>query len=277
MSPTETQSLNSLEDVFFFSRPQDIFRSWFWRFYDHLFQLILYNIGWFLTCIIAGWFAWKLSLPLEKHLTKYLIYYFIFVIEGIVSLGWAHLIFKIFNGELPALIDIWYGYRTYIKKTMGLLAISGFVIMLGMFSIQFYLVIGSHNKFASLMVAGFVFWILIFWISTFLYQWPILFFQNPPLLKIIHKSILIVMANSLITVGFMIFFLFFFIFFTFLPFLWLILGLVFFFSFMCVALEKHFLRYKIIYGNKPLDLFLEYLTVERKRGWRDFLRPWENG
>jgi len=43
-----------------------------------------------------------------------------------------------------------------------------------------------------------------------------------------------------------------------------------------VALEKHFLKYRITYEDKPLEELVDILDRERQRGWRDFLRPWEN-
>jgi hypothetical protein len=54
------------------------------------------------------------------------------------------------------------------------------------------------------------------------------------------------------------------------------LGFSFFFSLQCVALEKHYLKYRITYEDRPLPEVLEALERERQRGWREFWRPWEN-
>jgi hypothetical protein len=52
-------------------------------------------------------------------------------------------------------------------------------------------------------------------------------------------------------------------------------GFVFLFSLYVVAIEKHFLRYKITYQNKPIDDFIKSMDLERQRDWRDIFKPWE--
>ncbi|HUO56811.1 MAG TPA: hypothetical protein VMV05_01420 [bacterium] len=260
-----------------FSASRKILRSWFWRFYDHLAQIILYNMGWFLTCCIPAWLGWKARLVLNSEGMKYFGVYFLFLFECLVSVGWAYLTFKIFMGESTTLKDLWVGYRSYYLKAVGISAVSGIIILLAVFNIRFYLSGNHQHSFTEFLLAGFVFWILLFWVANAFYQWPLLFFQDPPFFKIFYKSLLIVLANALSTFWLLLFLSFFSFFFTVLPFLWFVIGLAFFFSILCVALEKHLLKYKIIYGNQPLAAFVERLNFEQKRGWRDFLRPWENG
>jgi hypothetical protein len=107
------------------------------------------------------------------------------------------------------------------------------------------------------------------------YQWPILFFQNPPLEKLLCRSFLITLGSGPSSLFLLFFsaasaFLFFLG-----PFLWFFTGFVFLFSLYVVALEKHLLRYKITYRDKPIEDFLESIDIERQRGWRDIFKPWE--
>lgn len=44
-----------------------------------------------------------------------------------------------------------------------------------------------------------------------------------------------------------------------------------------VALENHFLRYKMDIGGVPWRERAERWEAEGRRGWRQFLRPWERG
>jgi hypothetical protein len=259
-----------------YSRLRDVFCSWFWRYYDHLGHLIVYNLSWFLTCYIVAW------VPLHKGLfgtfsaINIPCIYIVFLAESMVSVGWAYLIFKIFTQGEGVIGDIWLGTKKYIFKALGVSAVSGLVVGLAFYNINFYFFLKSSYRFLDLLLVGFVFWILLFLISSMFYQWPILFFQDPPFLKIFYKSYLLVLGNGLVSLAVLAFFMICLFLFLIVPFLWECVGFVFFFSFQCVMLEKHLLRYKIVIGDKPIEPFLELLNQERNRGWRDLLRPWEN-
>lgn len=250
---------------------------WFWRYYDHLGHLLIYNLGWFLTCFSVGWapiYFGKLGTIGKIH---YPILYGLFLVESIFSVGWAFLVFKLFIQREASMIDLWLGLKKYLVKALGVAALSGLVTGIGIFSILFYFHLNSSHRFLDLLLMGFAFWALLFWISSVLYQWPILFFQNPPFFKIYYRSFLIVLSNGLLSLGILAFFSLSALVMFLAPFLWFFIGMVFFFSLPCVALEKQFLRYKITYGDKPLGPLLESLDRERERGWRDLLKPWENG
>lgn len=254
----------------------NLIRSWFWRFYDHLLSNLLINLGWFLTCFGVGWtviyFGWLGSWDKINLLGVYGLY----LLEAMFSIGWAFLVFKLFNEGKGSLKDYWLGVKKYFWKAMGTAALSGFVAGLGLYNLRFYFHLQSPHRFIDLLLAGFIFWILLFWTSAALLQWPILFFQNPPFSRIYYRSCLLVLGHGLISLGILLLFSACFLFFNLAPFLWYFIGPVFFFSFQCVALEKHFLKYRITYEDKPLEELVDILDRERQRGWRDFLRPWEN-
>jgi len=220
--------------------------------------------------------GWHIGLSGYKKNINILGLYSIYLLESIVSIGWAYLIFKIFIEREGSFIDIWRGLKKFFLKAVGLSAVSGFVLGLALYNIRFYFLIQSSHRIIDLLLVGFIFWFLLFWISAMLYQWPILFFQNPAFLKIYYRSFLLVLGNSLVSLGILAFFAGCFVLLWIAPFLLCFIGMVFFFSFQCVALEKQYLRYKITYGDKQLEPFLELLDYERRRSWREFLRPWEN-
>jgi hypothetical protein len=260
-----------------YTRWPEIFRSWFWRYYDHLGHLLVYNLGWFLTCFAAAWFpiysGWlgrgvKINLPAL---------YLLFLVLSVLSVGWAYLVFKVFlQGEAHFFSDFWLAQKKFVLKAFSVAALSGLITGVGLFSIRFYFLIHSHYRFLDLVLMSIAIWALLFWVSAVFYQWPILFFQNPSFLKIFYRSILLVLSNGLLSLAILAFFALSMAVMLIAPFLWFFIGLVFFFSFQCVVLEKRFLRYKITYGNKPLSPFLEQLDCEKERGWRDFFKPWEN-
>ncbi len=275
MNPRVTElSKPPLFDIHDYSNLSDIFRSWFWRYYDHLFHLLVLNFGWFSSCAGIGWLFWRLDLIGNYHSVHFLAVCFFYLLENIVSVGWAIIIFKIFNESFFSISEIWSEFKLYIFKAIGISAVSGAVLGLAFYNLCFY--INHSGRFFGYFMMGLMFWIVIAWLSAAFYQWPILFFQNPSFFKIFYRSFLLVMANGPISLGIFVFYVLSFLFFIVVPFLWLFFGMVFFFSFQCVALEKGYLKYKITYGDKELDPFLESLERERQRGWRDILRPWEN-
>ena len=266
-------------DLLSYTQFPQVLRSWFWRYYDHLGHLVLYNLGWFLTLFAAAWlsahFKLWISFSPDGPQVKPWGLYLIFMIESGLSIAWAYLIFRIFNLAEGSFLEAWKGAFHYLPKALGLSALSGSVLVLGFYNIRFYYLSGfSHVQ--NMAMAGVIVWLIFFWISAALYHWPILFFQDPPFLKILYRSFLLAMANGLGSLGIFLFLVLCFCLFSISIVLWFFLGFVFFFSFQCVLLEKHLLRYKITFGDKPLESFLDSLKAERQRGWRDFLKPWEN-
>jgi uncharacterized membrane protein YesL len=160
-------------------------------------------------------------------------------------------------------------------KALGLFCVGMGVTFLAIFNIRFYIERQGTWGAAGWILSGLVLWILFLWLSSILYQWPLLFFQNTSFLKIYYKSILLALDNypALLVVwiyGAGCVFLFILV-----PALWFFFGFVFFFSFQCMLLEKHLLKYKITYQQRALDDLLFFLEKENKRSWREFLKPWE--
>lgn len=276
---SKTPSADSSLNVIFYSHWPEIFRSWFWRFYDHLFRLVFYNFAWVLSCYCIGWiwvhFKW-VEISKEINLSQLFQVYFLYLVESAFSIGWAHLVFKIFIDGQGGFADFWIGTKKYLLKAIGVSAVSGLLVCLGLYNLYFYFLLVNENRSLAIFLGAFTLWILLSWLSTCLYQWPILFFQNPPFLKIYYKAFLLALGNGLVSLGILFFFVICFGFFLIVPFMLFFIGFVFFFSFQCVALEKNLLKYKITYGDKELEPFLEYLEAERQRSWRELLKPWGN-
>ncbi len=223
-----------------------------------------------------GWFFVQFNfIPISRKIYPFN-YFLIFIAETIVSLGWAHLIFKVFIEGQGSLKDVLFGIKKYVLKATGVAIVSGFVIALAVFNIRVCFYFNSSHRFIDYLLAGAIFWILIFWLLASMYQWPILFFQNPPFLKIFYKSFLLVFGNWVTSILILfICFSFILLFCIIWPF-WFFFGAVFLFSIQCVVLEKYLLRYKITYENKPLELLLDILKCEQQRGWHELFKPWEN-
>jgi len=271
-SPDE---ISSEVDVSSYSHWHDILRSWFWRYYDHLFLLIFYNFCWFSSCFGVGWLAGFWGILNRNQHWNWPAIYLVYVLECAVSVPWALAVFKIFIEDTVSFSELWTGIRLYFWKALASTALSGLVLALALYNLRFYSTLQVSSRIWIFILMGFVVTVFLYGLMMTFYQWPILFSQNPPLGKLLYKSFLITLGtgpNSLFlllfsAVSVFLFFLG--------PFLWFFTGLVFLFSLHVVALEKHFLRYKITYQNKPLAEFLKSMDIERQRGWRDIFKPWE--
>lgn len=252
-----------------------VFRSWFWRLYDHLFHLVFYNFCWFMICFFIGWLAKRVGFFGTIQNINLLSVFVVFITESIVSIGWAYLVFRIFIEGEAEFRDLFHGLKKYLIKAVGLSAISFLIIVVCIYNILFYYHLPSQHFYLNVALIGFILWALLFWLSSALYQWPILFFQDPPFFKIIYRSFLLVIGNSFSSLVVLVLFIFTAFFFTFALFLWFLIGMVFFFSIQCVLLEKNLLRYKITFKDQSVQIIMESLIKERKRGWREIIRPWE--
>ncbi len=267
------------KELFLYSRPVEIFRSWFWRFYDNLFHLIFYNLFWAFSCLGIGWLFARFNFFKITKEIDFISFLLIFIVGSIMSIGWAHLVFRIFiygEGEIK---DFWIGIEKYIFKATGVSIVSGIFIASTVFNIRFYFnlsIINNLHWFTDYLLMGLSFWILVFWLLGSIYYWPILFFQNPPFFKIFYKAFLLVVGNFLVSVEILAIYVIFIILFSFIWPLWFFVGGAFLFSLQCVTLEKQLLMYRITYRNKSLGTFLEILDSEQRRGWNEFYKPWEN-
>jgi hypothetical protein len=262
-------------DVLSYSRWQDILRSWFWRYYDHLLQITLYNFGWFLSCFGVGWMASFLGVLGAPQQWNWVSIYIVYVLECAVSVIWALAVFKIIIEDTISWEGLMGGLRRYFWKALASASLSGLVLSLALYNLRFYLTFQVSSHIWIFILMGFVTTVFLYGLMMTFYQWPLLFFQDPPLGKLFYRSFLITLGtgpNSLFLIFFsaIAFFLFFLE-----PFLWFLIGFVFFFSLYTVALEKHFLRYKITYQDKSIGEYLESVDRERQRGWRDIFKPWE--
>jgi hypothetical protein len=253
-----------------------ILASWFWRFYDRLFTLILLNFGWFFSMFAVGWIAFHFNWVEAAEGFSLWKAYLLLVVESAVSVGWASAVFKLFQGGTPGVPEVWIGLKKYLWKAVLLAGVSWFIVVLAAYNIRFYFYMGKSGGLPVLFLAGFVIWMLAFWAATMLYQWPVLFFQDPPVRKVLYRSCLLAvesgwsLAVNLAAIACAAFL------FTLLPFLWFFIGLTALFSLQCVVLEKALLKHKITYLDRPLEEMVGLLEKERKRNWRELLRPWEH-
>jgi hypothetical protein len=267
ISPEEIQRINAF--------PATV-KSWFCRYYDHLFQLVIMNVLWALLCLGPTFVLFRFGFLLKSGLWN---------IVGVAGIGFwdvnvsiltARAVFLVLNeGDFSGEVfrkGLWLAWL----KALGIFLIWAGVIGWSGYNLYFYTHWNPLVGPEKWLLSGLILWFFFFWLCCFFYLWPILFFQNPPFFRIFYKSILLVFENQFFLFLCLILFLALFFLFSLIPVGWLLLGFVFFFSIQCMLLEKHFLRYKIIYKNKDYSSFLTFLMEENKRDWKYFLRPWEN-
>jgi hypothetical protein len=251
-------------------------KSWFCRYYDHLIPLIVLNIIWAFFCLGVTFSLMHFKIPLKNGQWNVGWTAGIGFWDATVSILTARAVFQILSEGSFSWKDFKAGLGEAWLKAFGLFLIWAGVIGWAAYNFYFYIHWQPLGDFGKWILSGFVLWFFVFWLSCFFYLWPILFFQNPPFFRVFYKSLLLVFENQFVLFLCLILFLAFFLVFCLIPVAWLLLGFVFFFSIQCMLLEKHFLKYKIIYRNKVYESFLIFLIQENKRDWKYFLRPWEN-
>ncbi len=190
------------------------------------------------SCFGFGWLFVHFNFGAFLKQIRFLDVFLIYILETMISLGWAYLVFKVFIEGEGSLRDVWLGIRKYIFKAMGVSIISGFVVGISLFNIRFYFHLNNPHRFTDFLLMGFIAWILAFWISSSAYYWPVLFFQNPPFLKIFYKSFLLVLGNWPLSILTLFICLAFILLFSIVWPLWFFVGGVLLFSLQCVTLEK---------------------------------------
>lgn len=273
--PSSSENSSSETAVLSYSRWQDILRTWFWRYYDNLLKLTLYNLGWFLTCFGIGWFASFLGILGTAQQWNWPVIYLVYVAECAASLGWALAIFKVVMGEAVSWPEILIDLKRYFFKGLISASISGLVLGLAVYNLRFYFSLRVSTHILIFILMGFVATVFIYFLMMTFYQWPILFFQNPALPKLFYRSFIITLGTGPVSLLVLFISAFAVFFFVLQPFLWFFIGFVFLFTLYTVSIEKHFLRYKITYQDKPIADYLESADAERQRGWRDIFKPWE--
>ncbi len=253
-----------------------VVKSWFCRYYDHLLLLVFLNVLWAFACLGPTFVLFHFGFLFKAGQWNAGGLAGIGFWDANVSILTARVVFLVLNeGDFS-----WGVFREGLGaawlKALGLFLIwAGVIGWLG-YNFYFYTHWSPLGEPWKWLLSGLILWLCVFWLSCFFYLWPILFFQNPPFFRIFYKSALLVFENQFFLLFCLTLFLALFFLFSLIPVGWLILGFTFFFSIQCMVLEKHFLRYKIIYKNKDYSSFLTFLMVENKRDWKYFLRPWEN-
>ena len=252
-----------------------VFRSWFWRYYDHLGRLILINIVWFFLVLVPTWICCHWSGVVSREKTQLVLLLIVFLFDISFTILCAYLVFSIFYVESNYFDNIWPGILKFWTKAVFLFFLWVVFAVLALYNVRYYLETQRVLGIAGWVLGVLFLWVLFFCLSSVLYQWPLLFFQNPPFIKILYKSFLLVFDNYLVLLLVWIYGVGFVFLFTILPVLWIFFGFVFFFSFQCMLLEKHMLKYGVVYQKKDRSLVLAIWEKEKKRSWRELLKPWE--
>lgn len=253
-----------------------ILHSWFWRLYDHLVILVLCNALWFAGLIIMGWSFHKVGWLGTFQAPRFPGILTLCFLLALYSVGWAYGVFRLFTGQEFHLMHYWEGLKHFSFRAVFLSALWMGVALLSFWNFRLFPGLIQEWGFAGYLMEGLSLWVILYWFSMALYQWPLLFFQDVNAFKVIYRSFFLVFGNNLLSLSLlaclMVVSL---LMSTFFLVGWAFVGLVVACSLPSVALEKVLLKYKITLFNQPLLPLLEVLEMERKRGWRELLKPWE--
>jgi hypothetical protein len=267
VSSDDAQKINSLSATV---------KSWFCRYYDHLISLVLINVIWFLFCLCLTYGLVHFAIIFKTGRWN------VWGTVGIcfwdigITILTARAVFLLLNAELLSWETFGENLGKIWLKAFGLFLIWAGLLGLAAYNFYFYTHWHPLGEAEKWILSGVLIWFFVFWASCFFYLWPILFFQNPPFFRVFYKAFLLVFANQFVLFLGLLLFLAVFLLFSLVPAGWILFGFVFFFSIQCMLLEKHFLKYRIIYKDRSYETFLGFLIRENQRDWKYFLRPWEN-
>jgi len=253
-----------------------ILHSWFWRLYDHLGILVLCNSLWFAGLMSLLWSFKKtgcLGTLQSPGLPGLLCLY---LLSAFYSVGWSYGVFRIFTGQGFKFRNYWEGVKLFSIRAVFLSGVWAGVALLSYWNFRLFPTLIKQWEVGGYLMEGLSFWVILFWFSMSFFQWPLLYFQDVSSFKVIKRSFLLVLGNSLLSfalvaglIAISSFLSFFFVV------GWVFVGMTVVCSLPVVALEKILLKYRITLFDQPLLPLLEIMETERKRGWRELLKPWE--
>ena len=97
------------ENPLSYTRLSDIFRSWFWRYYDHLGHLVFYNFLWSLSLLPLGYIIWRAGFLKTGDNINLLGVYALYLVSCAVSVGWSYSVFRLVNTGQTSFADVWTG------------------------------------------------------------------------------------------------------------------------------------------------------------------------
>jgi hypothetical protein len=238
--------------------------------------LIICNFLWFGLLAILGWFfqrnGWLGTFQGPSLIGVLSLY----IVSVFYSSGWAYVVFRVFTGQDFHFVNYLVGLRRFSFRAMFLSVLWMGMALVTYWDFRLFPTLIQSWGWAGYVIEGILFWIVLFLFSMAFYQWPILFFQDISVPKVLYRSFILVLGNSFLSLGLLILVVvlslgmsaFFVI-------GWDFCGLVTVCSLPYVAIEKILLKYKITLFDQPLGSVLDSLEIERKRGWRELLKPWE--
>lgn len=217
-------------------------KKWFWYTYDYLGTLIVVNVLWILCALPV------ITLPVSMA-------------------GLFHVTTRIATMQEIGIRDFFTGVRLYTWRSVRLCIVYAVCLTLLAVNIMFYVRMIEQWSWIAAVLAGGLFWLMIFVLVTGLMTFPLLMESNDPLKLVIRKGVLLVIDNigetAMLFVGFLTVLL-----------IGAATGAGLIFGAVSVA--------GMLCSTGLRELQKKYVDTvdedpEEVRGWRDLFRPWDYG
>jgi len=256
-----------MKNSYFFS----LFKTFFWSFMDYITKIIKISLLWFvfnfpLFFIIINFPASYLLLIviLSSPFSLSANYYVLQITSQYFSSKKFHLFNKVYSPSEIKISIFFSGIKKYFFKSIILIILNAFLILLLYLNLKFYLKFASKIPYLGLFTLGIFFWLFLIYILMSIYQIPLIVTKDINVFKAIYQSFLLFLDNPFYTIGCFIFLISITIIFiiTIAGFVFIFYG--FFALFTQVAMLTIYQKY---------DETLE--VREEKRTLKNILKPWD--
>jgi hypothetical protein len=169
--------------------------------YDRLGLVVVASLVWFLAGLLAPFLVFqKLAAGVGVQPAAVAAVAWIILISAPLLAGIFYLARNIVTRADPGLSDIITGAREFLFRSWKLSFTQLLITVILVIDVVFFyglFVRRGNLLFAPL--AAIAFYVLIYWLTMLLYQWPLLIEQRLPTLKIIYRSFLIAADNLAFT------------------------------------------------------------------------------
>ena len=218
------------------------YKKWFWHTYDYLGTLIVVNVLWILCALPV------ITLPVSMA-------------------GMFHVPSRIAAIEETGLRDFFVGIRLHLWRSVRLCSIYAVCLAVLTVNTLFYIRMIEQWSWGAAVLAGGLFWLMVFVIVTGLMTFPLLIESTEPVRVVVKKGILLIVDN-MSAVAFL------------------------FMGVLAVLLLGTVTGAGLFFGAIPVagllcstglrELQKKYADTEdddpdEVRGWRDLFRPWDYG
>jgi len=173
-------------------------KKWLVDSYDYLGLVLASSFVWFGVTLGGVGVITKIDLRSNPILLLGLLAVFYIFLVAPLTAGVYALARRIVTRDDPSLVDMLEGFKELLFESWALGFAQAFVTLVILVNAWFYL---SHGGLALRILGVLALYILIFWMFSVTYHYPLMLEQRPGTLKIVKRGFLLALDNTGFTAG----------------------------------------------------------------------------